>query len=699
MNHPVRQSSQLPSQAQFSSGHAPMQFSVRQSTPPQTQPNFSPHQYQQPATRPTARVTQTQSFTSLDGWHSYDPSEAHKAPQKKTKNNKKSTKPPTGTQKQVRIPEPVPANSAQHEGSGRSAATPPVPASTCPTAAPPVPDPIRPAGGRSSVPNPNTVSASAPSPIPMPPNSMESPTPPHSSRASATRLATSAAPRRLPHRGNLPLPDGRVPLTFCTKKTPEAEREFWHSLSLIDQQRVTNIYHEGNLQTATFTLGSADPTPHPQGQASSGVVPSENHRKGKGKEKELATEDATRKAPSESADRDRSKPSRTTAYQPATVEDVPEESDGGLSYASDSRPQESDRHPPMETRPRRTPPPFAVSSEDYYGSTHMSVKVLDAFHQTQERLDRLEGKISCILRTTGHQVHPARSKQSSARRRRPEAHPPTRSHLPSRQTHGDSDADDEDADEDEDDEDAEDQDDNDNDEEDEDGDEDEDEDDERALQELKALAREVKDKAHKTRHAEIVRKYMDLKLLKFSHTSELPTMFPRLTDKELSDYRANKYPPFSEEHFRICFVRQWIRCSWNFGAREFVVNFLIDICQRKAFTGVLTGPPLPRRFFTQKAMEKAVDSHVEYLRGQYKDHAGPLTPTKEAKLKKRKQDSGINRRKKTTLEARERTANRHGLVRHAALLKKLEPCHMSGDEAATTKPGAEATGNAHLWFP
>ena len=140
---------------------------------------------------------------------------------------------------------------------------------------------------------------------------------------------------------------------------------------------------------------------------------------------------------------------------------------------------------------------------------------------------------------------------------------------------------------------------------------------------------------------------MDLELLKIHHTSELPTLFPKLTDKELSDYRAGKYPPFSEEKFRICFVRQWIRCAWNFGAREFIINSLVDICQRKAFTGTLEGPPLPRRYFTRKVMEGAVDSHVEYLRGKYKEHTDPVTPAKEAKSQKRKKDNLIARRKQT----------------------------------------------------
>ncbi|KAI1788737.1 hypothetical protein LXA43DRAFT_628877 [Ganoderma leucocontextum] len=40
-----------------------------------------------------------------------------------------------------------------------------------------------------------------------------------------------------------------------------------------------------------------------------------------------------------------------------------------------------------------------------------------------------------------------------------------------------------------------------------------------------------------------------------------------------------------------------------------------------------------------------------------------------------------------------RTVNRHGLLRHAALFDKLEPCHMSGDEAAVAKEGA-GTGSA-----
>lgn len=124
-------------------------------------------------------------------------------------------------------------------------------------------------------------------------------------------------------------------------------------------------------------------------------------------------------------------------------------------------------------------------------------------------------------------------------------------------------------------------------------------------------------------------------------------MFPRLTDKELADYRANKYPAFSEKQFRICFVREWARCPWNVGARQFIIDSLIDICQRKAFTGVLSGPPLPRRFITQKVIAAAVDSHVRYLRTEYKNHAGPMTPAKETKLKKRRKDKSINRRKNT----------------------------------------------------
>ncbi|KAM5539815.1 hypothetical protein V8D89_006628 [Ganoderma adspersum] len=481
-----------------------------------------------------------QNFTLLDGWQSYDPTEALKAPPKNT--SKKSAK-------QGCSSESIPTKSAQQKG---PLATPPAPAMTDPTTGPTMPT-AGPATRPTTVPS---GSATGPTTTPMPASVLS----PISMHADWTESPS-------PHPRNLPLPNGQVSLIF-----------FWHSLSLRDQQVVSNICQNDKSQRATFTIGSAGPTLHGREQASSSTALSEPKGKGKGKEKENIKGSTPLKSPNTI----RFTPSGMARYKPTTVEDAPEESDGGISYVSDPPLHDPGSHSlahGMATRPRWMPPPFQVSSDSV--STHMSVKV---------------GQMLNILQAYSHGVHPTWSKQSSAQCVHRETRPSTRSHAPTRRTHGDSDADDEDTDEDED---------KDKDKDAEDNEDDED-------NECRGLI--------------------------------------KADDKELSDYQANKYPPFSEEHFHICSICQWIQCAWNFGVREFT-----------AFTGLLAGPPLPHRFFTQK----------------YKDYASPMMPVKEAKLEKHKEDSAVNWHKKTTLDTRQRTANRHSLICHVALLDKLDLCHMS----------------------
>ena len=143
----------------------------------------------------------------------------------------------------------------------------------------------------------------------------------------------------------------------------------------------------------------------------------------------------------------------------------------------------------------------------------------------------------------------------------------------------------------------------------------------------------------------MVRKLVDVKLLKFSTFPQLVSKFPTLTDKELKDFDDGKVDAFSMNFFRICFTREWVRCSWNFAAREFIVNTLFDIIDKEKYEGVFQGAPLPRRFKKREVIQKAVDHHIYYLRGEYKlSSGGSLENTK---LEKRRARSRINRRKNT----------------------------------------------------
>ncbi|KAL7279757.1 hypothetical protein ACG7TL_006164 [Trametes sanguinea] len=167
-----------------------------------------------------------------------------------------------------------------------------------------------------------------------------------------------------------------------------------------------------------------------------------------------------------------------------------------------------------------------------------------------------------------------------------------------------------------------------------------------------------------------------LHLLKVASLDEIGARFPSLTDEELDAYQQAPSPYINTKNFRIDFKRGWKRCSFNREASTFFVQHFLE----SVAGGLYRSPPIPSRYFTPTQVELALDSHMDHARTKWKEH---VKPAPKHKVENRVEQKRISSRQKTLHVARCYVLQIYKLDDHAALLAKLEPRHMSGDEAKT----------------
>ncbi|KAI0650950.1 hypothetical protein C8Q79DRAFT_1007161 [Trametes meyenii] len=177
----------------------------------------------------------------------------------------------------------------------------------------------------------------------------------------------------------------------------------------------------------------------------------------------------------------------------------------------------------------------------------------------------------------------------------------------------------------------------------------------------------------------IVGRHLEAKLLKIKKLDDLPKRFPSLTDEELTQYDAVVGSFINESNFRIDFTRGWNRCSFNREARQYAIDHFLECTKGGAYCG----STIPKRYLNEYQVGMALDSHMAYMRAQYKRLVNP-DADKDKKDKTRK---AANTRRNTLYISRLDALERRKLQRHYRLFDKVKAEHMSGDEAVMDATG------------
>ncbi|CDO75812.1 hypothetical protein BN946_scf184951.g10 [Trametes cinnabarina] len=179
-------------------------------------------------------------------------------------------------------------------------------------------------------------------------------------------------------------------------------------------------------------------------------------------------------------------------------------------------------------------------------------------------------------------------------------------------------------------------------------------------------------------------------LLGYTTWQDLVRRCPPLTEEEVEGYGIDEdsIPP-PEVKFRVDFVHDWKRLPLNLAARDYFVQSLYGTIKGGGFRF----NPQALTFITEEHISSALDMHMEYCRRKYREYSKAIVEADDAEAKAkrkaateaRKKRNAMNSRKATLLEAREFVVLNLGLSRHAVLLDKLLPQHMSGDETDDPK--------------
>lgn len=181
-------------------------------------------------------------------------------------------------------------------------------------------------------------------------------------------------------------------------------------------------------------------------------------------------------------------------------------------------------------------------------------------------------------------------------------------------------------------------------------------------------------------------------------------MCPTLTDDEMEEYKQSSGSSFfTAQNFRIDFKRGWKRCPFNAEARRFFIHHFLQSVAGMDVT-------IPSRYLTSHQVGLALDSHMEHARATWRNARKMMEETElveraklQAAVNKRKAQKQISSRQKSVcwrfifcggihtdiynqlLVTRRHVISIFGMREHAVLFSKLQPVHMSGDEAPSTE--------------
>lgn len=187
---------------------------------------------------------------------------------------------------------------------------------------------------------------------------------------------------------------------------------------------------------------------------------------------------------------------------------------------------------------------------------------------------------------------------------------------------------------------------------------------------------------------------------------DLPVLVPVLTEDEAKRYSDAWGPVItSRAEFKIDLTRGWKTFRLNQEAADF---FITDFLQAVAGGEYSTTPPIPARYLKRTFVASAVSAHVDYLKAEFSKLTKKATPDDKDKWTKELLRRRAATRQRTvsvadlqssfnqsnleqTLEGRREIVSdpAFGLQRHAMLLNRLKPVHVSPDEPAVPSVGVE----------
>ncbi len=124
---------------------------------------------------------------------------------------------------------------------------------------------------------------------------------------------------------------------------------------------------------------------------------------------------------------------------------------------------------------------------------------------------------------------------------------------------------------------------------------------------------------------------MKHKLLKYKDVKSLPVKFPTWTEEQVKAYEAHEGPYFTPDNYRIDFTWGWKSSPMNFEAREYFITHFFETMNG----GEYREPAIPERFLTRDRVGNLLDTHVAYLRPQFKKHSMLNNRKKEKKTRDR----------------------------------------------------------------